>query len=156
MPAYLNRGRSKFFLARFRAAVPDLERAARARPKDLFRVMWLHLARSRAGADGRAALRDAVEKLDLRRWPGPLVSMYLGRMSGAEVIKQAGQGSKGKRRGKLTEAYYFVAQDHLMRGDPDKAKELLRSVLKLRVKTFVVYTGAQAELARMAKGQPRK
>ncbi|MEE8139675.1 MAG: hypothetical protein V3T66_02060, partial [Alphaproteobacteria bacterium] len=113
-------------------------------------------ARSRAGADDRAALRDAVEKLDLRRWPGPLVSMYLGRMSGAEAIKRAGQGSKRKRRGRLTEAYYFVAQDHLIRGDGDKAKELLRSALKLRIKNFVVYTGAQAELARMAKGQPRK
>jgi lipoprotein NlpI len=151
MPAYLNRGRSKFFLARFREAVPDLERAARAVPKDLFRASWLYLARSRAGTDGRAALRDAVKGLDLRRWPGPLVLMYLGRMSGADVIESADQGSKRKRREKLTEAYYFVAQHHLIRGDGGEAKELLLSVLKLGVKHFVVYTGARAELARTAK-----
>lgn len=149
--AFKNRGRSKFHLARFGDAIPDLKEAVRRSPKDHYSAIWLYLAEVRAGRNGQPDLERAAPNLDLNNWPGPVVSLFLGRVDPKLVLTQANDRDAKKQREQRTEAYFYVGQFHLIRGSHNKAKALFRSMLELGVKTFSEYIAAQAELARMDK-----
>ena len=101
--------------------------------------------------NGRADLKRAARNLDLKKWPGPVVSMFLGQAEPKQVLAQANDRDAKKQREQRTGAYFYVGQYHLIRGSRAKAKAHFRSTLKLGVKYFVEYTGARVELARMAK-----
>ncbi|MEE8284321.1 MAG: hypothetical protein V3R63_04965, partial [Alphaproteobacteria bacterium] len=141
----------KFYLARFGDAIPDLKRAARLRPKSYYPAIWLYLAQARVGGNGRADLKRAARNLDLKKWPGPVVSMFLGRVDPQQVLAQANDGDAKKQREQRTGATFYVGQYHLIRGSRGKAKAQFLATLELGVKNFIEYMGARAELARMAK-----
>ena len=149
--AFNSRGIAKFYLARFEDAIPDLKKAARVSPQDHFAAIWLYVAQVRAGQDGPSNLERAARILELNEWPGPVVSMFLGRMEPKQVLAQANDRNANKQRKQRTEATFYVGQYHLLRGSRGKAKALFQSTLELGVKDFVEYIGARAELVRMAK-----
>lgn len=146
-----SRGLAKFYLARFKDAIPDLKKSAGLSPKDHFPAIWLYLSEARAGGGGQDDLGRAAENLDLKEWPGPVVSMFLRQADPKQVLAKANDTDAKKQREQRTEAYFYVGQYHLLRGLRGKAKELFKSTLELGVKDFNEYTGAQAELGRMEK-----
>jgi lipoprotein NlpI len=44
-------------------------------------LLWLHIARQRAGQDDKQEFEANAAKLDQGRWPWPLVAFYLGNES---------------------------------------------------------------------------
>jgi tetratricopeptide (TPR) repeat protein len=81
-PGYANawyaRGRAQFAQGLFPAAATDFVKSASLDPKDAYAMIWLHLARRRTAAnDGGELARNAM-KIDLARWPGAVINLYLG------------------------------------------------------------------------------
>ena len=77
---YYNRGRARFDMGEFAAASADLATAADREPSNHYFVIWAYLAAARAGQDARGALERRAAALDLATWPGPIVSMFLGKL----------------------------------------------------------------------------
>ena len=139
----------KFYLGRFAAAVPDLERAVEGSPKDLYAVIELYLAQARAGEDGLADLRTNTARLDLDEWPGPVISMYLGRTDAEAVAEMGGSSATREEREKRCEAMYYVGEYYLLGGDQKRAAAFFRTAVATGITDFVEYRGAKAELARL-------
>ncbi len=142
------RGRTLFYMAEFNRAANDLENAFDARP-NVYTALWLFLARNRGGAP------DADDQLerDTRRlragWPAPLIALYMGRTDANSVMAATASGD-GTRRGEMRcEAHFYIAQNHLLKGERAEAQKLLQSVISDCPKNLLEYEGTLAELRRL-------
>ncbi len=147
--AYNNRGNANFFLGRFADATRDFQAALEIDPSDAYTVLWLYLARGRAGDDGRAELITHAQNLDLDRWPGPIARLYLGSLPSLQVLAAANDPNPGIRRERQCEAYFYLGAYHLMRGARETAALMFHKAVGTRLGHLVEYRGARSELQRI-------
>lgn len=149
---YLARGRVRFFVQSFREAIADFAKAAQLNPKDMYVPLWLFLARSRSGENGRPDLETAAARLDLSEWPGPMIAVYLGRVTSDDVLRAGlGSGDEETLRGRACEAYYFQGQQGLVQGAPDRAAAAFEKAVATGMTNYNQYVGATVELARLGR-----
>ena len=147
--AFQSRGAARFFLGNFADAVPDFVAALRLSPTHPFLVIWLYLVRSRAGENGRQELIDNATKLDTKTWPGPIVDLYLERLGPDAVIGAASHRDETTQRGRQCEAFFFVAEYHLLAQRLDEARSLLERSMATCPRSYYSYDGAKSELERL-------
>jgi len=136
------RGTTYYVRGDFAAAVQDLRIASVAgAPRDR---IWLFLARSRLGEDGRAELAAGRSRSKPGGWPDPVVAMFLGERTPAQM--QAAAVKAGKR----CEGLFFAAQWHLLRGDEAGTIAAYRNVLDACPRDGTEYDHAIVELVRLA------
>lgn len=146
--AYSARGRTLFLQGDFATAVPDLRRFATGANDNEpynFGMIWLYLAQARSNVDGTAELAERAAKLKTKKWPYPVIELYLGRQS-ADATLSAAAGSD-----EYCEAQYYVGVWRLLRGQRDAAISLLRPAADTCPKNFIEYEGALAELKRLGQ-----
>ncbi len=74
--AFYHRAFARFDQGLFTASVPDFARAVQLDPSRTYRVLGLYLAKARAGDVDRKGLASNAARLDLARWPGPVVALF--------------------------------------------------------------------------------
>jgi lipoprotein NlpI len=116
------RGAYSFLKADYAAAAEDLAFASRIldRPDDM---IWLFLARARLGIDGSADLAAGAARLRLKGWPSPVVELFLGKRTLAEMQAAAA------RAGKTCEGLFYAAQWRILRAEDADAMALYRNAL---------------------------
>jgi lipoprotein NlpI len=147
--AYTNRGFDHFFLGQFAAAQSDLAIAVADSPTNRYRVLWLYLAASRAGQNSQADLETNAAKLNLTNWPGPVVQLYLGKITSAEFLTAATISDAKKNREQHCEAYFYLGEQALIAGRRIEARRLFQQSIDTGVTNFDEYDGAQTELKRL-------
>ena len=148
--AYGSRGNTKFYLRWFSSAVQDFEHLLAADQDDLYRAIWRYLSLARNGEDGAepaGALRGVADGLDHAAWPGRIADLYLGRADAAEVIAPAKAIDRAAGREHECEAYFYVGQYHLIRGERDAAERASELAVETGASHFIEFAGAKAELA---------
>jgi tetratricopeptide (TPR) repeat protein len=141
------RGLAHFSDAAYSAAAADLIESiqdARSLRLDVdgFAVVALFLARTRAGdSSARNELQNAASELKIRDSTTTLVRMYLEQMSPDQALSRAPKDGVCATR-------FFVAHWHLLRGERDRAAELLKIVDSGCARHDYGYD-ARAELTRM-------
>ena len=146
---YGDRGVVRFALGRFAEAARDFAHVVALDPTDQYAVLWLHVARSRAGrTDGEEFAHDAAESAS-QVWPRPLVALYLGDGSPQWVRDAAAEGDTEAHQNKECEADFFLGEYALLRGQADTAKPLFRSVVESCSPSLGVHAGAAGELKRL-------
>ncbi|HEY2136547.1 MAG TPA: hypothetical protein VGH49_11695 [Xanthobacteraceae bacterium] len=144
--ALRNRGRAYFFAADLTAASADFLHAMRLQPDDAFGVLWLYLARARAGdKTASAGLQAGAKAVRQPDWPYPVVELFLGSRT-PEAVFDAAQSTEN-----LCEAQFYAGEWYVVQKNP------LGAVLALRAATyncpwgFGEYDAAQAELKSLAQ-----
>ena len=122
-------------------AVADLRRSAES--GDVYGVLWLFLAQSHAGQDGAAELATNAASLNSKDWPNPVVDLYLGKQSADAIVAKAGTANE------RCEASFYIGEWHLVQDRKDEAIPMLRSAVETCPKSFIEYSGAVVELARI-------
>jgi tetratricopeptide (TPR) repeat protein len=147
--AYSNRGLVRFYQGQFAAAVPDFTQALEFDRANLYRILLLYLARARAGNPDQERLSEATKGLDLKEWPGPIVSMYLGKVAGRSIFDAVADADPAKERKKRCQAHFYIGQQLLMRQNSNEAVKMFRETLATEVSALFEYEAAQAELKRI-------
>jgi lipoprotein NlpI len=147
--ARFSRGTARFFQGRFSAAVPDLSEALRFAPNNLYRMLLLYLAQARAGNHGRETLAQAAQGVDLAKWPGPIVSMYLGDVPEQRVLDSATNADVAERPQRRCQAYFYVGQQLMIRQQSVEAARMFRETLATNASALFEFEAAQAELKRL-------
>jgi lipoprotein NlpI len=147
--AYSSRGIVRFLQGQFSAAVPDLSEAVQFAPNDLHRILLLYLAQVRAGNHGREALARATHGLDLAQWPGPIVSMYLGKVPAEDVLDSLAHANATERTHRRCQAYFYLGQQMLIRQRRNEAVKMFRETVATSTAALFEYEAAQAELKRL-------
>jgi tetratricopeptide (TPR) repeat protein len=144
--AYSNRGLVRFYQGHFTAAVPDLSLALGFAPTNLYRILLVYLAEARAGSPAQDGLARATIGLDLKEWPGPIVSLYLGKVPEHVVFDAVADPDPTKQRQKRCQAYFYVGQQLLIRQNNSEAAKMFRETVATNASILFEYEGAQAEL----------
>src|SRR5262244_3212742 len=144
--AFSNRGLVRFYQGQFAAAVPDFSQAVKLTPTNLFRILLLYLAQARAGGHAQDDLAQATMGLDLKEWPGPIVSMYLGKVPEQAVFDAVADADPNRQRQKRCQAYFYVGQQMLIGQKNGEAAKMFRETVATNAPNLLEYEGAHAEL----------
>lgn len=147
--SYTNRANANFYLGDFKAAARDYERGLRTDPSDIVSAIWLYLARERSGKDGAKELAGFASNLGLERWPGPIVSLFLGKAAPEQILKHIEEGDRRVKRERECEAFFYIGQYQLLRGKREEALRLFRKALETEQNNFIEFTGSKVELNRL-------
>jgi len=110
------RGLAYFYTAQYEKAQVDLGRIARDK-NDPYAAIWLCMTSQRLGADGRRLLAERAAGFSRTAWPAPIVQLFLGRTTPAEVIAAAGDDDPKEASRKGCEAAFYVGEHRLATSD---------------------------------------
>ena len=153
--AFAGRGLTRFARGEFAQAAPDLARAQELKPDPLI-PLWLHLARSRSGGDGRRDLLAYAAKADMGKWPAPLIELYVGKGSVAAALEMADSADARIKRERTCQAHFFSGQWQMLARDWVRATASLRLAREQCPRNFVEYSSAEHELRRLAAQPPAR
>jgi tetratricopeptide (TPR) repeat protein len=140
--AFVNRGRAYFYLGNFGAGAADLLRAHELQ-EGAYPMIWRYLARERAGENAREELEANASRLKSADWPYPVVELYLGRRSPADLLSAVSGPDE------RCEAQFYIGEWDLLGGNNTAAAAALQIAADTCSKDFDEYTGALAELKRL-------
>lgn len=136
----------------YRDAAKNFEKSA-TDPKNAKRVMyselWLHLATVKRGDDD-TELGQRTNKLDLKTWPGPLLSLFIGTTTVDDVLSVAKHADADARNDQSCQASFFVAEWHLEHSEIGAAGPLLEQARATCRRELPEANAARAELKRLA------
>jgi tetratricopeptide (TPR) repeat protein len=125
-------------------AIQDYHQAIQLKLKDdIYSAIWRHLARERAGENGAAELEANEARLKSKDWPYPVIELYLGRRSPAEVLSIASNPDEN------CDAQFYTGEWHLLHGDRAAAATGLQAAAAICPSDTFEYKGALAELKRL-------
>jgi tetratricopeptide (TPR) repeat protein len=139
--AHSERGRTHFYQGNFKAAAVALLRANELEDNS-YSMIWRYLAREYAGENGAAELKANAARLKSKEWPYPVIELYLGQRSPAEILSVA----KPEDR---CEAQFYSGEWHLLHGNRTAATTALQAAADSCSHEFFEYAGALAELKRL-------
>lgn len=150
--AYRNRGRLWLYSANLAQAQQDLSRAVQLYPSDSYNVIWLYLSRTKAanhvqtGPAEEELAKNAV-KLNLAKWPGPVIQLFLGKNTAEAVLQTASDNDPVKKIGQECEANFYIAENQALRRQQTIALQSFSKAAKVCPKNYFFYESAsQAEL----------
>lgn len=126
LTATLKRGVILWELNRFADAERAFADAAILAPSNGYVALWRAIVKLSEGGDIEPAI---FEKTDAGLWPGPIVDFFRGTRGADAVLRDTGTDVL-KRRAQLCEAAFYMAQWHLLHGEPVKAKPLLKRAVQ--------------------------
>lgn len=148
--AYFNRAVALYYGDRAQLAEMDFKSFYQFNPADGFRVLWWYFAKQ--SYDPQAAkkqLATQVNALDANSWSAQIVRYIQGELSATELVRQAevyaAQGSQSINQN-LCEAYFYIAKQLKLNGQPQAAKKYFQAVLSTQIYEFIEYRYAQLEL----------
>lgn len=149
--SFLGRGRARFYNGDYARSVPDFEQALKRQPNG-YTAMWLYFSRKRVNA------YDAEEKLESEAasqrgtsWPGPLITLFLGRTDVESVQAAASDRNARKQAEQRCEANFYLAEWHLLRGERERALPLLKEAQSGCPNDYIEHEGTVAELRRLTR-----
>jgi lipoprotein NlpI len=125
-------------------AVIYLDRSKELDPKDGYTALWREIAGWRGNAPG--TLLGATAKLDMTKWPAPVIRLLLGTMTADEVLHAADDPDPVRKKGQVCEANFFTGELALHRGVKEEARRLFGLALADCPPMFVEAQAAAAEL----------
>lgn len=145
------RGNVNFFLGQFESAARDYNSSLKRDPNDIYAAIWLYMTREFSGQDGQPELTRATQQADLFFWPGPVVSLFLGKATIEDTLLAAKDPflDDKTQREQACEAFFYAGQYALLQGDKAEAIRLFRAAVETRVINFIEYDAARLVLERL-------
>ncbi len=161
--AHLNLGIALYYGKRYKIAGHNFEQFYQADSHDGYRVLWQYIANKEVNEEAAySTLKQQRQLLNPEAWSSVLVDYYLGRVSGAKVLKLANENlnveqASVKYTERLCEAYFYMAKQARASGNNKQAVEYLKLVLATNVHDFVEYryAGIELNLAELALTQEK-
>lgn len=114
------RGVARLIAGRLPHAQADLKMATAGFAEDAFPALWLELAERRAGLSGH--LREATPRLDMTKWPAPIVYRLLGELTPDALTASAEHADPDTQASQLCDVAIFNGELALIDGDTATAE----------------------------------
>jgi lipoprotein NlpI len=139
-----NRGKIYFFLRNYASAAEDFAHAS----GEGHDALWLYLTRAKLGENAAQELRQRAVETDLSRWPGPLISYRLGKITQERLLALNANPDAEIERARKCETSVYLAEFALIDAKRASAEELFRQALSLCPVHSVESQLAEIELKR--------
>jgi lipoprotein NlpI len=148
---YYVRGITSVYAGSLPAALADLNKAAELDPKSAWTALWLVITNNRMRRPNQLA--QATAKLDMTKWPAPLVRLFLSQATPQAVLDEAAEADGKRWQGRLCEADFYVGATALMRAAKDEAENRFKFAVVNCPKRFTEWWTANAELRALGMRQ---
>jgi len=149
LSVYKVRGSINFLLGRFQDAAKDYRQYLAAKPDDMYRMLWLYMSEKNLGSQADSGLGQYAQKVNLLLWPGAIIEMYLGYVSDNDVLRALKKNEERLNAGQLCEAYFYLAQYHLLKGHRAKALEFFGRAVDTKATDYIEYEFSLAYAAKL-------
>jgi len=143
--AYFHRGLAKLYAGALPAAMADLSQASRIDPQYVYYGLWIDIIDKRLNQ--ASSLAQAAAHFNMSKWPAPVVRLFLGETTPADVLAAANDPDPVTRNGQLCEANFYNGEFALQQGDKPEAARLFRLAADSCSHEFVEGAAANSELA---------
>jgi lipoprotein NlpI len=144
---FVGRGLANVYAGALPKALADLSQAAELDPKDAYTALWIDIVNKRSNLASR--LPQAIARLDMTRWPAPVIRMYLGEMTPEALLAAAEDSSVKAKPVRVCDASFYSGELVLIQGAKEKAIPLFRHAASDCAKDFIEWSAALAELRAM-------
>jgi lipoprotein NlpI len=145
----LGRGRVAYLKGDFEAAAVAFRKTSELLPDFAYAPIWLFLAQSQAGHDGKPELRKWLRGNPKPDWPNAVIRLYLGDLT-VEQFTAVAVAEPGTSSDEHCEKAFYLAEYERLRGHRDQALAQLRAATETPVKFLMEYQAATFELGHMA------
>lgn len=144
--AYRDRGVAHLLWGHPAEAQRDLSRAVELNPLGYYGVIWLYISRAKAGPGAEKELAKNGTVLNLSKWPGPVIQLFLGKTT-AEAVLQAADQDPQKNTKLTCEANFYIAEYQALHGQREAAEKNFRLAGETCNRNYFLYVrSAQEEL----------
>ena len=148
--AFRNRGHVHFFEGRFDDAAKDFQASIQNDGKDPYGAIWFYLADARAQKQrGLEVLKSYAKLNDLDEWPGPVVSMLLGKTDPQAVADMGRDDHTHLEKVRRAEALFYVGEQQVLEGNTDNAKKFFAAIKNTGLTGLMEVIAADVELKRL-------
>jgi lipoprotein NlpI len=144
-----NRAHVYFFEGRFAEAAADYASYIELCPFDTPAIILGHLAYARSGDASVTELARRAQALDLDKWPGAAIAVFLGQVTPEAVLTQASNDSQSVKDDGRHLGFFYLGQYHLLQANVVEAVEMFRLALLDGARDCFEYELAGAELDRL-------
>ena len=142
------KGLAEFLQVDYSAAVQAFVQSQKMKRTDLYNIVLLHLARRHAKQGGISDQDAQGSGIDLRKWTGPIVLYFLGRISEQTAMMAAGHPDTKIAHEQQCEAEFYVGQLDLAEGRLAQARQRFERDLDICPPGFLELAGARVALSR--------
>jgi lipoprotein NlpI len=142
--SYKNRGIAELYSGSPTKGLADFDLAIQLKPSDLYGSLWREIAAWQANAP--STLGQAASKIDTTAWPAPIIRVYLGESSPADLIASTTSAASQRSDGRLCEVNFFGGQLALHRGSKEEARRALQAAAADCPRHFIEAGAATADL----------
>ncbi|WXU24553.1 tetratricopeptide repeat protein [Bradyrhizobium sp. A5] len=142
--AYRARASAHWQAGSLAKSLADLDEAVRLDPKYAYSALWREIIAKRSNEPSRLA--EAVTRLDMTKWPAPIINLFLGTKTPEQVLDAANDPDPNKRKGQVCEAHFYAAELALQRSSREEASRLFDLAAAECPKTFVEKQAADFEI----------
>ena len=146
--AYFHRGLANFYAGSLPQALADLNQAIKLDPEYPYYALWIDIIDKRGNAASR--LSQTISHINMTKWPAPVIRLYLGQTTPAEVLAAAADPDAMTKRGQICEANFYLAELALQQGAREEAKRMFRLAAADCPREFVEGHSASSELEALA------
>jgi tetratricopeptide (TPR) repeat protein len=141
-----NKGFAEWDMGQFDAAHQSFAQSLAASPKNSYAVLGLAISSTKASSPDNLAKNAA--SVDLDRWPGPIVALWLGRTSVDHVRAAAAQPGAISIGEKACQLNFYLGEWQLRHNDPVSAHKSLQAAASNCPPDVAEMEAAQVELGR--------
>jgi lipoprotein NlpI len=142
--SYRNRAIAQLFNGEAAKALADITEANERDSASGYNALWLDIIGDRNNAP--SALVEGAKKIDLKAWPGPVVSLFLGQSTVDATIEAADNPRPKTKRDRTCDAVFFSGEVALRTKQKDDAIKLFRRAVNECAHASVGFGVANAEL----------
>jgi lipoprotein NlpI len=139
---HLQQGQARLAEAQLRGALERASGDSRG-----FALLWLYLATEAEGR-GRATIAPHLDDVDPKTLVGALLHHFAGRLDREQLLALARQPADMERLN-LAEAWFYLGQQHLVRGETEAAVQAMHRVLDTDAVPYREHTLARLALRRL-------
>jgi lipoprotein NlpI len=130
---YLKRGVANLYMGAAQKAAVDLARSSELDPHDPYTALWLDIL----GKRSRGQLAKTATSIDMNKWPAPIISLYLGKITPADLNAAAGHADPAVKKAQTCEANFYGGKLASQRGKKDEARRLFETAAAECPKSFI-------------------
>jgi tetratricopeptide (TPR) repeat protein len=147
--AQMDKGFIEWHAARFDKAETAFRRVVELAPASVWGYLGDEMVHARLGDKPRRDFDDKAGSLDLAAWPGPMVALFLGKLTPDQLIQAAAHGEGRDPLDQNCQARLFLAEWYSGRKDSISARKSLQQAATTCPLDMVELSIAKSELARM-------
>jgi len=142
--AFRNRGRAYLYAGALPKALADFSQSSELDPKNGYAALWLDIIGKRSNLPSR--LQQATEKIDMTKWPAPVIHVFLGQLTPEALLAAADNHDPKTEKGQVCEANFYSGELALQQGKKDEAARLFKLAANDCPKGLIEWAAASAEL----------